>query len=93
MDLVTTPVAWLRFLATVMLVGYYVVLVLIVMPAIRQLGAVQPVQIIAILERQAMPMLIGSLVVLLATRVYLLTGNGRYAGPGNVGELGPHCYS
>ena len=85
MDLVTTAAAWLHLLATVMLVGYYVVLVLIVMPAIRQLGAAQPVQIIAILERRAMPMLIGSLVVLLATRVYLLTGNGRYAGPGNVG--------
>jgi uncharacterized membrane protein len=72
--------------ATVVLVGYYTVLALIVAPAVVTVaGGTRPIEVLAAVERRAMPLLIASLVAFLATGVYLLTADPQYAGPGKVG--------
>lgn len=73
-----------HLVATVSLVGYYVVLALVVLPAlVAQLGE-DASAIVAAIERRAMPVLVGSGVVFLVTGVYLLTSDARYGGAGNV---------
>jgi uncharacterized membrane protein len=72
--------------ATVALVGYYTVLALIIEPAVVTLaGGTRPIEVLAAVERRAMPLLIASLIAFLATGVYLLTADPQYAGPGRVG--------
>lgn len=72
--------------ATVVLVGYYTVLALIIAPAVvTQAAGTSPIEVLAAVERRAMPLLIASLVAFLATGVYLLTADPQYAGPGKVG--------
>lgn len=75
---------WAHLLATVILVGYYAVMAVIVLPSLSTLHALPGMGIVAAMERRAMPALVASLVVFLATGVYLLTSDPRYAGPGNV---------
>jgi uncharacterized membrane protein len=75
---------WAHLLATVILVGYYTVMAVIVLPSLAALSAVDGTGIIAAVERRAMPALVASLVVFLATGVYLQASDPRYAGPGNV---------
>jgi uncharacterized membrane protein len=72
--------------ATAVLVGYYTVLALIIAPAVVTLvGGPRPIEVLAAVERRAMPLLIASLIAFLATGVYLLTADPQYAGPGKRG--------
>jgi uncharacterized membrane protein len=81
----TTLAVSVHLFATVVLVGYYTVLALIIAPAARTLvGGPQTIEVLAAVERRAMPLLIASLVAFLATGVYLLTADSQYAGPGEV---------
>lgn len=81
--------SWTHLLATVTLVGYYVVMAVIVLPSLAGFPAVDGIGIVSAIQRRAMPALVLSLVVFLATGIYLLTSDPRYAGPGNVaGEWG-----
>jgi len=85
MDLAQVGATWLHLLATVALLGYYAILGLIVLPAIR--GIVAPRELgesIAAIERRATPVIVGSLVIFLATGVYLMVTDTRYGGVGNV---------
>ena len=82
----TTLAVSAHLFATVVLVGYYTVLALIIAPAAVTLaGGPRPIEVLAAVERRAMPLLIASLVAFLATGVYLLTADPQYAGPGKVG--------
>ena len=82
----TTLAISVHLFATVVLVGYYTVLALIVEPAVVTLaGGTRPIEVLAAVERRAMPLLIGSLIAFLATGVYLLTADPQYAGLGRVG--------
>jgi uncharacterized membrane protein len=83
---VETLALWAHLLATVGLVGYYVVLALAVLPALSMLGATGALGVLAAIERRAMPVLLVSLIAFLVTGVYLMTTNGRYGGVGNVGS-------
>jgi uncharacterized membrane protein len=86
MQLVTAAV-WVHLLATVALVGYYTVLAVVVLPVLSgRASLADGVEIVADLERRAMPMLVASLVAFLATGVHLMTSNTRYAGLGNVND-------
>jgi hypothetical protein len=77
--------SWAHLLATVALGGYYATITLVVLPAIRSDPArVGGLAFLATLERRAMPVLAVSLVVFLATGVYLMTNDERYAGIGEV---------
>ncbi|TAJ99130.1 MAG: hypothetical protein EPO36_12620 [Chloroflexota bacterium] len=86
MDLLQVGATWLHLLATVALLGYYAVFGLIVLPAVRkvvpapELGAA-----IVAIHRRSTAVVVASLVVFLATGVYLMVMNERYEGVGNVG--------
>jgi len=85
MDIVQVGAAWLHLLATVAMLGYYAILGLVVLPAIRRV--VPPRELgdsIAAMERRATPLIIGSLAIFLATGVFLMTTDPRYGGVGNV---------
>jgi len=85
MDFVHVGATWLHLLATVALLGYYAILGLVVLPAIR--GIVPPRELgdsIAAIERRATPVIVGSLVIFLATGVYLMVTDARYGGVANV---------
>jgi len=85
MDLVQVGATWLHLLATVALLGYYAILGVVVLPAIRQtLPARELGESISALERRATPVIVGSLVIFLATGVYLMTTDSRYGGVGDV---------
>src|SRR3990172_11336962 len=84
MDLVQVGAAWLHLLATVAMLGYYAILGLVVLPAIRRV--VPPRELgdsIAAMERRATPLIIGSLAIFLATGVFLMTTDPRYGGVGH----------
>ena len=85
MDPVQLGATWLHLLATVALLGFYAIVGLIVLPAIRDaVAAPELAESIAGIERRATPVIVGSLVVFLATGVYLMVNDPRYAGAGNV---------
>ena len=85
MDLVQVGATWLHLIATVAMLGYYAILGLLVLPVLRQLvSARQLGETIAGVERRALPVIIGSLAVFLATGVYLMGADERYGGVGNV---------
>lgn len=80
-----TLVLWGHLLATVVLVGYYVVVALIVLPVLAPTSRRDALGFIGAIERRAMPLLLLSILAFLASGVYLLTSDTRYAGIGNVG--------
>ena len=85
MDLLPVGATWLHLIATVAMVGYYAILCLLVLPVLRQvLSARELGETIAGVERRALPVIIGSLAVFLATGVYLMGADVRYGGVGNV---------
>lgn len=85
MDLVQVAATWLHLLATVAMLGYYAILGLVVLPAIRRLvPAPELGESIAAIERRATPAIIGSLAIFLATGVFLMTTDPRYGGVGDV---------
>ena len=85
MDLVQVGATWLHLLATVALLGYYAIVGLVVLPAIR---AVVPgrelAASIAAIHQRATPVILGSLAIFLATGIYLMVTDSQYAGIGNV---------
>jgi uncharacterized membrane protein len=85
MDVVQVGATWLHLLATVTLLGYYAILGAVVLPSIRGVVARPELgEAIAAMERRATPLIVGSLVVFLATGVYLMVTDSRYEGVGNV---------
>lgn len=86
-DLFPVGAAWLHLLATVALLGYYAVLAVIVVPVLRRaLPAAQLAAALAAVERRALPLIIGSLAVFLATGIYLMGADARYGGVGSIGS-------
>ena len=85
MDLVQVSAVWLHSLATVVLLGYYAVMALIVIPVLRAtlkesaLGRVIPD-----IERRALPLVLGAVGVFLLTGLFLLLSDHRYLGLGHV---------
>jgi uncharacterized membrane protein len=84
-DLVQIGATWLHLIATVAMVGYFAILGLLVLPVLRGVVSARELgETIAGLERRALPVIVGSLVVFLATGVYLMGADARYGGVGNV---------
>ncbi len=81
---------WGHLLATVVLVGYYVLLAAVVIPAVTRAAGdrravVLPVgQLLAAIERRALPLLLASVGVFLATGIGLQTSDPQYQGLGQV---------
>ena len=84
--------SWLlsgHLLATVVLVGYYLLLAFVVIPAVSRAsgqgaGPLPAGPLLADIERRAMPFLLASLAAFLATGIVLQTADPRYAGLGQV---------
>ena len=87
MDVAQAVAAWLHSLATVILLGYYALLALVVVPVLRSavngpaLGRVIPA-----IERRALPLTLASIGVFLVTGTYLLLTDDRFLGLGHVFE-------
>jgi len=83
-DVVQAVAAWLHSCATVILLGYYAVLALIVVPVLRRavdgptLGGA-----IAAIERRTLPLILVSIGVFLVTGTYLLLTDDRFLGLGH----------
>jgi uncharacterized membrane protein len=85
LDLVPVGARWLHLVATVTMIGFYAVLGLLVLPVLtRVVTARQLGDTIAAVERRALPVIIGSLAIFLATGVYLMGADARYGGVGDV---------
>jgi len=78
---------WAHLTATVILVGYFAVLTLMVLPVLtRVLSGAQLGTTVAAIERRALPALLASLGVFLATGIYLMGADARYGGVGSIGS-------
>jgi uncharacterized membrane protein len=76
---------WFHVVATVVLIGYYAILGFFVLPVLRRTVAIDTLcESIAAVERRALPVMIGSVVVFLATGIYLMGIDSRYGGVGNI---------
>ena len=85
MDLVQVGATWLHLIATVAMLGYYAIVGLLVLPVLRRIVPGRELgDSIAAIERRALPLIIGSLAVFLATGVYLMGADARYGGVGDV---------
>lgn len=86
MDLVHVGATWLHLMATVVTVGYYALLGRLLLPVLRRLVPESELgDALAEVERHAIPVLVASLAIFLATGVYLMGVDPRYAGVGKVG--------
>jgi uncharacterized membrane protein len=84
MDLVHVGATWLHLMATVAMLGYYALLGSLVLPVLRKIvPAAELGDAIATVERHALPIIVASLVVFLATGVYLMGVDARYGGVGD----------
>ena len=85
MDVVHVGASWLHLLATVAMLGYYAVFGLVVLPVIaRIIPGPELGRTIAAVEGRATPLIVGSLIVFIATGVYLMVNDPAYGGLGYV---------
>lgn len=85
MDLAHVLAVWLHTLALVIVLGYYGILGRVVLPALeRSLERPTQVSTLMAIERRALPFLVLSIVLFVATGAYLLVIDPAYAGLGNV---------
>ncbi len=84
MDVAQVAAVWLHALATVALLGYYAVLALIVLPVLRSTVTGPAVgRIVPEIERRALPIIVGAIVVFLVTGLYLMLTDQRFLGFGH----------
>jgi uncharacterized membrane protein len=85
MDLAQVGATWLHLLATVALLGYYAIVGLVVLPAIRAVVPARELAAsIAAVHLRATPVILGSLAIFLATGIYLMVTDSQYEGIGSV---------
>ena len=84
MDVAQAVATWLHSVATVILLGYYVLLALVVVPVLRRaVDAPTLGRVIPTVERRALPLILGSIGVFLVTGTYLLLTDDRFLGVGH----------
>jgi len=84
MDAVHVAALWLHALAMVVVLGYYGILGRIVLPAlVRALDGAALARTVPAIERRALPIVLAAIVLFIATGVYLLVVDDRYAGVGS----------
>jgi uncharacterized membrane protein len=83
-DVAQAVATWLHSVATVILLGYYVLLALVVVPVLRRaVDAPTLGRVIPTVERRALPLILGSIGVFLVTGTYLLLTDDRFLGVGH----------
>lgn len=84
MDVVQAAAVWLHSLATVVLLGYYAILALIVIPVLRSVVNGPAIgRVIPDIERRALPLIVAAIVVFLGTGLYLMLSDARFSGFGH----------
>jgi len=85
MDIGQLLATWLHTVAFVIAWGYYGVLARMILPGLERSVdlAARPGVVVAI-ERRALPLVLGSMIIFIATGTYLLVVNPHYAGLGDV---------
>lgn len=84
MDVLQVATVWLHSLATVILLGYYALLALVVVPVLRRtLDGPAIGRAIAAIERRALPLVLASIGVFLVTGMYLMLTDDRFVGLGH----------
>ena len=83
MDIVQAAAVWLHSLATVVLLGYYAILALIVVPALTSLVNGPAIgRVIPAIERRALPLIVAAIAVFLVSGLYLMLSDARFSGFG-----------
>ena len=81
MDLMHVGATWLHLMATVAMLGYYAIVGLLILPVLRRIVPSRELgETIGAVERRALPVIIASLTIFLATGVYLMGADARYGG-------------
>ncbi len=84
MDVVQAAAVWLHSLATVVLLGYYAILALVVVPVLRSVVNGPAIgRVIPAIERRALPLLIAAVAVFLVTGLYLMLSDEQFSGFGH----------
>ena len=84
MDIAQVVAVWLHTLAFVIVLGYYGILGRVLLPALeRSLDGPALAAALVAVERRALPLVVLSIVLFLATGTYLLFVDPDYAGLGN----------
>ncbi len=84
MDMVQLAALWSHTLAMVVVLGYYVVLGRVVLPALsRSLDGAPFAMAVRAIERRALPPVMAGIVLFVASGAYLLVRDGRYGGVGS----------
>lgn len=86
MDTGLVVARWLHTVAFVIAWGYYGVLARMVIPGLRDLEPGLAARTLDAIERRALPLILGSIVLFIVTGAYLLVSDDRYAGLGNVAD-------
>lgn len=84
MDVVQAVAAWLHSLATVVVLGYYGLLALAIIPVLRRTADAPTLgRAVGSIERRALPLLLVAIGIFLVTGTYLLLSDERFAGLGH----------
>lgn len=84
MDATHLIALWLHALAMVVVLGYYGILSRIVLPTLaRSLDGPTLARVVPAIERRALPIVLAGIVLFIASGIYLLVRDGRYAGVGS----------
>ncbi len=84
MDVSHVAALWLHTVAMVFVLGYYGIIARIVLPALsKQVDGPTLARALLAIERRAMPILVIGIVLFVASGIYLLVRDGRYAGVGS----------
>ncbi len=84
MDVGEAIVTWFHSLATVFVLGYYALLAFVVVPVLRRtLDAATLGRVIPEIERRALPLILGAVVVFVVTGAYLLGTDAQFQGLGH----------
>ena len=75
MNALAVGATWIHTMAIVVLLGYYAVLSLIVLPWISSGGSREPGRVLAALERRAMPWILGSIALFTVTGLVLMAAH------------------
>ena len=77
---------WLHSLATLFLIGHYVLLLAIYLPAMRKSTLEATGTILGDISRQSRRWMYASLVIFIFTGIYLMFADPNYLGPGDFGN-------
>ena len=84
MNYVQVGAVWIHTLAMIMVIGYYGVLGRVILPGLRRsLDGARQCSVLVALERRALPLVVGSIVLFAISGAYLLVVDEQYAGLGN----------